>query len=167
MISFGFRQGLLLAVCLSGVLLMWTSCPFWVREASAQARVFYIDPRGADNNDGLSPERPWRTLKRAAGSGLKPGDTVLLRCGGVWHEPFIVPASGAQGKPLRFSRYGDGPKPRIDCTRNIEVRQVNQQQLADGIQLGLTERGTNQRHKKQATSAQRLLDSLRHCANPA
>jgi len=144
MISFRFRQGLLLAVCLSGVLLMWTSCPFLVRETSAQARVFYIDPRGEDNNDGFSPERPWRTLKRAAGSGLKPGDTVLLRCGGVWHEPLIVPASGAQGKPLRFSHYGDGPKPRIDCTRNIEVRQVNQQQLADGIQLGLTERGTNQ-----------------------
>jgi len=144
MISPGFRQGLLLTACLLGFLLVWASFPFLVHETSAQVRVFYVDPRGEDTNDGLSPERPWRTLKKVAGSDLKPGDTILLRSGGVWREPLIVPVSGAQGKPLRFSRYGDGSKPRIDCTRDIEVRQANLQQLTDGIQLGLLEKGTNQ-----------------------
>ena len=43
-------------------------------------RTLYVSPRGNDSNDGLSPDKPMRTLVKAA-RRVKPGDLVLVSGG--------------------------------------------------------------------------------------
>lgn len=77
------------------------------------ARTFYVDAEsGQDSHDGLLPERAWRSLARVNAAVLKPGDMVRFKCGGVWRGT-LVPVSGASGKPVTYTSFGNGPKPRI------------------------------------------------------
>lgn len=70
--------------------------------------VYYIANDGDDANDGLSPEKPFKSFKHLGEEGfLKGGDVVLLKRGDVWHErirttPYVT-----------YSAYGDGAKPMI------------------------------------------------------
>lgn len=85
--------------------------------------AYYVSADGDDNNDGLSPDSPWRTLPkvtREAGGWdfpgvLRPGDAVFFRRGDVFRFPeteeertLHIVTSG-----LTFSAYGEGPKPVI------------------------------------------------------
>lgn len=61
-------------------------------QASNEAQTFYVNPTGNDRNNGLSPERPFRTLGRAV-DGLAPGDVVYVAPG--TYTPPAVPPDGA------------------------------------------------------------------------
>jgi hypothetical protein len=74
---------------------------------------YYVDPAGNDANSGLSPRHPWRTVARVNSVSLQPGDTVYFKSGGLWRETLEPARGGAPGRPITFSRYGDGPKPII------------------------------------------------------
>jgi hypothetical protein len=90
------------------------------RLARASGRRFHVAPDGDDAAGGLTERRALRTLAALARVGLQPGDEVLLRRGGTWHETLRPPISGAPGRPIRFGAYGDGPAPRIACARPVE-----------------------------------------------
>ena len=62
----------------------------------------YIDATaGDDARDGLSTANAWKTLTRGNTSSVfLPDDSVLFKCGEVWREPLVVPASGAAGNPI-------------------------------------------------------------------
>lgn len=141
-------QGLRLQCLLSHLMLIFLFVLFHIPSLSKvipdRGSIYYVDPQGDDTYDGLSPTRPWKTLSRVAEAALVPGDIVKLRGGGVWNEPLIVSASGSPESPLRFTRYGDGPKPRIDCTRQVDSRVVDQREVTNGIRLNLYDSGTNQ-----------------------
>lgn len=94
------------------ILAVFLVLPAW---ASANARVFHVDPAGDDAHDGRHPARPWRTLARAAAEPLHPGDQILLRRGSVWREAFILNHGGAPFRPITLSTYGDpnDPAPEI------------------------------------------------------
>lgn len=83
--------------------------------ALAQAgRTYFVDPSGGDDGfDGQSEGRAWRSLQRVNEARLAPGDTVLLRRGGVWPERLACPVSGRPGQPITFDAYGEGPPPLI------------------------------------------------------
>lgn len=70
--------------------------------------TYYVDATaGDDAGDGLSAANAWKTLTRVnTSSVLLPGDSVLFKCGEIWREPLVVPASGAAGNPITFGRYG-------------------------------------------------------------
>ena len=74
-------------------------------------RCFYISNNGDDNNDGLSPETPWKTLQKLADSysllGINYTDIILFERGSVWREGIPVIAN------MRYSAYGEGEKPRF------------------------------------------------------
>ncbi len=76
-------------------------------------RTFYVDSQlGRDGNDGLSPDRAWRSLERVNTADLKPGDAVRFKCGGLWRG-CLVPASGDEKAPVAYTSFGQGPKPLI------------------------------------------------------
>lgn len=80
---------------------------------AASGRTFYVDSEaGQDQNGGQSPQSAWRSLDRVNTAELKPGDTVRFRCGGQWRGS-LAPASGEAGKPVTYTSYGEGEKPRI------------------------------------------------------
>ena len=91
-----------------------------------QGRCFYVSASGNDSNDGLSPEKPIRTLEKLNSLALMPGDAVLFRRGDTWRKvtpdgsPMVVTRPG-----VTYSAYGIGPKPIINgspCNGSREGR---------------------------------------------
>lgn len=95
---------------------------------TATGNTYYISPTGCDSNDGLSPEKAWKTAEklRASDALLKPGDAVLFERGGEWRKPpedkLKDDMDGATGgasvfvakKGVRYGAYGKGPKPILN-----------------------------------------------------
>jgi hypothetical protein len=79
----------------------------------ASDHSYYVDPNGDDSASGLSPRHPWRTIARVNSANLEPGDKVYFKSGGLWRETLDPARGGAPGRPITFTRYGDGRKPVI------------------------------------------------------
>lgn len=75
-------------------------------------KIVYVSTSGDDNNDGLSPESPKRTIACLDGGLLAPGDVVLLKRGDVWHEKLILVPY------VSYSAYGEGKKPELRGSYN-------------------------------------------------
>ena len=102
------RRAITGAICVGA--LLWA--------CAALAADYYIEAaKGSDAADGTSEGTAWKTLARIAGAELNPGDRVLLKRGETWEEPLPVPASGAPGKPIIYTAYGDGARPKIVAER--------------------------------------------------
>lgn len=43
------------------------------------AKTYYVANDGCDENDGLSPERPWKTLDRVNAAPLEAGTSVRFK----------------------------------------------------------------------------------------
>ena len=80
---------------------------------SVQAADYYVDSEnGNDENAGTAPAAAWKTLRPVNRAEYKPGDRVLFKKGGLWRGTLTL-RSGAEGKELLYSSYGEGAKPRI------------------------------------------------------
>ncbi len=91
--------------------------PFWA-DATRYARVFHVarnHPAADDANDG-SENRPWATLRRAAGE-LRPGEKVVVHAG-IYRE-CVRPARGGEG-PDRMIAYEAAPGESV-AIRGSEV----------------------------------------------
>ena len=80
------------------------------------ATTYYVDNAGADSNNGATADTPWQHLSKVNGLSFRPGDSVLLKRGGVWREQLNTPSSGASNNPINFGAYGTGPKPQINAS---------------------------------------------------
>ena len=86
-------------------------------------RTYHIDSRaGDDARDGLSPATAWKTFARTKGLVLGPGERLLLRRGAVFGEELVVTAKGAADNWSEIGAYGEGPRPTIRRTRDIDDR---------------------------------------------
>jgi len=75
-------------------------------EADQPPRTYYVAPDGDDAAYGQSPEKAWRTLRKACYEA-GPGDTVLV-APGVYKHAIRPLVGGTQEKPLIFRRQGAG-----------------------------------------------------------
>jgi hypothetical protein len=81
--------------------------------AVAEGRAFYVAASaGHDAYDGLSQQKPWRSLERVNAAALRPGDTVLFKRGDTWRGQ-LVPQSGRDGAPITYGAYGKGARPLL------------------------------------------------------
>ena len=97
--------------------------------------AYYVSADGNDNNDGLTPETAWCTLKKVAEANgflsetilLKPGDAVFFRRGDIFRMKEIGwdPYFGDEAAlylnvdGVTYSAYGEGEKPIItESTEN-------------------------------------------------
>ncbi len=69
--------------------------------------IYYISANGRDANDGLSSDRPIRSLDKLNSLNLKKGDGVLFRRGDLWRGTVSTRAG------VIYSAYGKGEKPKI------------------------------------------------------
>ena len=97
----------------------WMSLAIAFLCAGAGAATYYVDPSGANGNDGLSPQTPWRTLLKVGISTFQPGDVVLFKRDGVWNEWLTPPSSGTAGNLIKFDAYGSGAAPIITAATPI------------------------------------------------
>ena len=87
------------------------------------AATYYVDAtNGRDTNDGLSPEKAWKTIRKVKGTTFEPGDEIRFKRGEVFSDSILfVYSSGSEGKPIVFRDYGDlkKPLPVITYTHNF------------------------------------------------
>ncbi len=105
------------------------------------AADYHIDDRiGDDGHDGLSPAKAWRTLGPANAATFQPGDRLLLRAGGSWRGSTLAPGgSGAPGRPIVVTAYGDGPRPALHGDGAVpQVIKLHNQQYWEIIGLEIT-----------------------------
>lgn len=79
--------------------------------APASSTTYYIDNlNGNDAWTGVSASPasgtgPWQSLSKVSTVPLKPGDSVLLKCGGVWYETLTLKDSGTASNPITIGSY--------------------------------------------------------------
>ena len=75
---------------------------------------YYIDAQaGDDAAGGLSPDDAWKSLSRAGGLQLQPGDSLLLRRGSLFCGRLEVSGQGTPEGRIVVGAYGTGEKPRV------------------------------------------------------
>ena len=71
-------------------------------------KSYYVSEKnGDDSNDGLSPEKPWKTLKNVNEGPVTYHDGVFFERGGIYRGQIVCRAG------VTYSAYGKGEKPRI------------------------------------------------------
>lgn len=73
--------------------------------------AYYVSPNGSDDNDGLSPETPLKSLEYAMHGTLKSGDAVFLERGHIHRTPSWGLVTNADN--ITYSAYGEGAKPVV------------------------------------------------------
>jgi hypothetical protein len=94
----------------TGALLLLAAVSAAGLAAPAGSRYHVDATAGDDGNDGLSPEKAWKTLRKVNAAPLRPGDVVLFRRGQSWRGQ-LVPRSGRDEAPVTYGAYGKGEKP--------------------------------------------------------
>ena len=74
---------------------------------TSSQKIYYVSADGDDANDGLSADRPWKTLQKVSSFDLGEGECVLFRRGDV----FRGSVNTRQG--VSYGAYGSGDKPRF------------------------------------------------------
>lgn len=78
------------------------------------AATYYVDSiYGNDKWSGNQPSRigspttdgPWQSLDKVSAQLLAPGDSVLLKCGSIWHETLKLQRSGTVANPITIGAY--------------------------------------------------------------
>ncbi|MEV5974998.1 right-handed parallel beta-helix repeat-containing protein [Streptomyces sp. NPDC051921] len=80
------------------------------RPATGGPFTFYVSADGDDRNDGLSPEKAWRTLDHASDVRFQPGDRLRLKGGERFAGSITLDEdeAGSEKKPVVIESYGVG-----------------------------------------------------------
>jgi hypothetical protein len=101
---------------------------------SLPASTYYVDSQaGQDEASGNSPKAAWKTLAKINLTKFRSGDRVLFKSGSVWTGQLVPKTANnsADGEPVIFDRFGNGPNPKIDGKGEVEdaIRLYNVQNV--------------------------------------
>lgn len=78
------------------------------------ATDYYVDSvEGSDNNDGLSPHRPWKSHSKVEAITLAAGDVIQFKKGSSFSGNLLISGSGTVDRPIRLTCYGSGELPKF------------------------------------------------------
>jgi hypothetical protein len=81
---------------------------FYPDPENPKGKEYYIDSRaGNDQNDGLSPLRPWKSLDRINSAVLQAGDVFRFMRGSSFSGQLTITASGTAESNIRLTDYGN------------------------------------------------------------
>ncbi len=81
--------------------------------AAGESYTYYVDAsKGADTNDGLSPETAFQSIDRLNSIAYNPGDQILFKRGETFTGAFQPKGSGTEGAPITIASYGDEDEAR-------------------------------------------------------
>ncbi|WP_460685161.1 right-handed parallel beta-helix repeat-containing protein [Niabella aquatica] len=115
----------------------------------SKSNTYYIDPDGNDNNTGLSAADAWRSLSKVNSLTFFPGDSILLKSGGVWNETLQPKGSGKEGALIVIDKYGEERKPVINgggktngsstlLLNKVSYWQVNNLEITNTVPEGIS-----------------------------
>jgi hypothetical protein len=100
---------------------------------------YYVDSvHGSDSNDGLSPDKPLKSLKKVNQLDLKPGDGVNFAKGSTFNGELDVKHSGTKDKPIVYRSYGTGNAPVFKNSGDgwkVAVNVTGSHNVLDGLKL--------------------------------
>lgn len=73
----------------------------------SSAPTFYVSNDGHDDNDGTTPETPWRSLDKVNETPSVPGSVVRFRRGDLWRGQIRAKTG------VTYTAYGHGDKPKL------------------------------------------------------
>ena len=76
----------------------------------AKNNTYYVSMNGDDSNDGLSPERPIKTINHLSNLNITQGDAILLERGSVFRMTEML---WIKSDCVSLGAYGEGPKPVV------------------------------------------------------
>ncbi len=80
----------------------------------SKGRKIYVSNEGDDNNDGLSENKPIKTINKVNSLSLQAGDNILFKKGETFTGALsFTSLSGEDNNPITFASYGEGNKPII------------------------------------------------------
>lgn len=93
-----------------------------------QSKIYYISPKGDDNNTGLTKSSAWKTLERINRETFQPGESILFESGAVWNGNLRPLGSGEPENHITISSYGKGSMPVINIgeTEGAGITLINQ-----------------------------------------
>lgn len=80
--------------------------------------TFYISSAGNDNNTGLAPGAPWKTLKE-----ILPGNTYLFKRNDSFYFQIQRVENSSPEKRITIASYGLGKKPLLDLYTDVSRQQ--------------------------------------------
>ena len=86
--------------------------------SASTGTVYYVDSiAGDDSNSGLSPDKAFKTIEKAASILYYGGDSVLFKAGGVYIGNFGVMGTSDASNPITIGSYGEGAKPLFTSSK--------------------------------------------------
>lgn len=93
--------------------------PAAVLPASAATTTYHVDcAAGNDAASGISASAAWRTIGRANGAQLRPGDHLLLKRGCSWRSTLYAKWNGTAESPITIGAYGVGERPVLQDSQD-------------------------------------------------
>ena len=138
-----------------------------VSSATNAETIHYISSSiGNDQNDGLSEETPWSSLKKISNQTFEPGDVIKLKSGDTFFGTLDIKSSGQPGKPIVFTKYGGEALPIIDASSQDNGEHVAAIMIQDQDQIeishlnirnhrkhGQSQSSTNEKSIQQSTNS--------------
>lgn len=76
---------------------------------SKGGKTYYVSAKGSDDNDGLSPEKPFKTIAKVNTMKLEAGDQILFKKGETFTGRLVYSdLEGTKDNPITIASYGDG-----------------------------------------------------------
>lgn len=85
----------------------------------ANATPYYFSTSGNDANTGNTAASPFKTITKLNALVLKPGDSILFKCGDTFRGQINLNYSGTASLPIVFYSYSSGAKPIISGAEPI------------------------------------------------
>ena len=93
----------------------------------AQYRAnYFVSATGNDANSGKTPWNAWQTITKVNATTFQPGDVVAFRRGDAFYGTLTPANSGTTGKPIIYTAYGTGAKPKIYGSQPVTGWTVHQ-----------------------------------------
>jgi hypothetical protein len=116
---------------------------------AAGAATYYVDGyNGHDQSSGTSMAQAWKSLERVNAHMFQPGDRLLLKAGSQFTGQLRPQGSGKLDGdtpvPITISKYGEGPRPRIDGEGKVlDTVWLHNVEFWEVSDLEITNLGTN------------------------
>jgi len=82
--------------------------------------AYYIDSQnGNDANTGLSKDQAWRSLEKAGGAKLEPGDSLRFKRGSSYTGALYIRDSGNENHYITVTDYGEAELPAPAFTNPV------------------------------------------------
>jgi hypothetical protein len=109
------------------------------KEVKVTGTNYYVDSvKGSDSNDGLSEDKPLKSLDKVNQLDLKPGDGVSFAKGSTFKGELDVKNNGTEDKPIVYRAYGSGDMPVFKNPGgdwNIAINVTGSNNVLDGLKL--------------------------------